>query len=165
MVRRLLAWIAAASAAVLACTALPQRPTICQEGTPDCEGPPRASPEGPGPSTEGPGGPEEPPEPPAPDAGVDADGGALPDADPTIDSGPPTKPASCLSPADVCFHIQTKCGCQEDCCSGMVCQDVYSLHGLGCCLQAGAECAASRDCCGLLVCRPGDAGKSVCVTQ
>src|SRR5262245_32354932 len=135
-----------------ACTAAPQGARFCEEGTPGCEGPDRSptSPTTTIPTTEPTNtGGNPPPTPPRPrDAGADADAG---------DGGPPKGP-NCLSGPGACIHVQLKCGCAEDCCSGLVCGQTLSLSYPSCCMQIGTPCGAHRDCCGALLCRDNDAG-------
>jgi hypothetical protein len=152
-------WIVSVPVVVIACTAAPsQRPAVCEEGSPGCAAAER------NPKPVRPGDPVPPPPDPdddddttppviVPDAGSPADAG---------DAAPPPKGASCLSAANACFHVQAKCGCLEDCCSGYTCAVINTLGYDACCLVTGKECVLSKDCCGPLVCRPNDAGKSTC---
>ena len=94
--------------------------------------------------------------------GTGKDGGAVPakDAGSKPDAAPPPPPPPpppqiCINEAGAPWTVQTECGCDKDCTTGLVCAQVGGLVSPWCCAPVATACNDANDCCGQLLCVSG----------
>jgi hypothetical protein len=103
---------------------------------------------------------DDPPSPPGSSSGGTTKKDASPPPPPP--PPPPPIPQICINEAGPPLAVQTPCGCDKDCTTGLVCAEVGALLDPWCCAPLGGECADYNDCCGEMLCVTGDGGKKTC---